>query len=425
MTAPLDCRATATPDLASEAFPTVQHAFRILLDEAAFDRIVERGEASSEREVGGVLVGRVLRDGAGPYVRVETTIDALHAEEKGAELTFTHATWDHIHQEMDRTHPTRRIVGWYHTHPGFGIFLSERDQFIHKSFFNLPFQIAVVYDPKSREHGVFCWRDSEPLRWRSYCVGSREHLWDGGRAESPTRAQSAPVAGEPDPGPGGSLDLGWRSMLGIGGVALLATALIALWLGGRLREPELDFLREQVRIGEIRGMQATLDNLNSDLLTLLRQSLDGSLVQGKLAPSLQELDEVAQTLRNAATPPAGREAALAKLSTARDRIARFALLRSDAEVMLANLERRSGTGSLSPDLSSQLAKNRLYIGKLYADVASEAARAGNLERARMLLTLAAQIDPGNQGLYQKTLQQLGPPGPAASAGAPPAPEVRQ
>jgi proteasome lid subunit RPN8/RPN11 len=49
-------------------------------------------------------------------------------------------------------------VGWYHSHPGLGVFLSEQDRFIHKSFFgDEPWYIAVVFDPASGERGVFVW----------------------------------------------------------------------------------------------------------------------------------------------------------------------------------------------------------------------------------------------------------------------------
>src|SRR5205823_14675631 len=127
------------------------------------------------------------------YLRIDATIDALHAEEKGAELTFTHATWEHIHKEMDSRHHDKRVVGWYHTHPGFGVFLSDRDQFIHRSFFNLAFQVAFVYDPKSHEHGLFVWHDNEVWRARRYWIGAREQVWDGLRAPADPK-QAAPPA---------------------------------------------------------------------------------------------------------------------------------------------------------------------------------------------------------------------------------------
>ena len=127
----LDTRAIDDKDVKQGKAPAVKTDFRVFVTEDAFDRAVERGAADTSREVGGVLVGELLRDDAGPFLRIDSTIDALHADEKGAEVTFTHATWKHIHEEMDAKHQGKKVVGWYHTHPGFGIFLSDRDQFIH------------------------------------------------------------------------------------------------------------------------------------------------------------------------------------------------------------------------------------------------------------------------------------------------------
>src|SRR4051812_25228774 len=184
----LDIRAIDEADLKKEKAPAVKTEYRVFLSEEAFDRAVERGGADTTREIGGVLVGEVKKDDAGPYLMIETTVDALHADEKGAELTFTHDTWDHINKEMDTKHKGKKVVGWYHTHPGFSVFLSDRDQFIQKSFFNLPFQVAFVYDPKSKEHGMFTWRDNEIQRARRYWVGSKEQVWDANRSKGePTK----------------------------------------------------------------------------------------------------------------------------------------------------------------------------------------------------------------------------------------------
>jgi hypothetical protein len=64
---------------------------------------------------------------------------------------------------MDEHHPGKKIVGWYHSHPDFGVFLSDMDMFIHRHFFNLPWQVAHVYDPIRKEEGVFVWRSGEPV----------------------------------------------------------------------------------------------------------------------------------------------------------------------------------------------------------------------------------------------------------------------
>jgi proteasome lid subunit RPN8/RPN11 len=48
-----------------------------------------------------------------------------------------------------------QVVGWYHTHPNYGIFLSEDDKVVVRSSFNARWHIALVYDPIRDEVGYF------------------------------------------------------------------------------------------------------------------------------------------------------------------------------------------------------------------------------------------------------------------------------
>ena len=106
-------------------------------------------------EVGGVLVGD-LGDGEMPVVT--GAIAALEARGERASVTFTHDAWSSIHAQMESAYPGKQIVGWYHSHPGFGIFLSGHDMFIQENFFSDPRQIAYVVDPHAGTEGVFGWR---------------------------------------------------------------------------------------------------------------------------------------------------------------------------------------------------------------------------------------------------------------------------
>ena len=72
----------------------------------------------------------------------------VQAVSGGASLTFTHETWADLHSQVEQKYPTEMIVCWHHTHPGFGVFLSGYDQFIHRNFFPEPWQIALVVDPR-------------------------------------------------------------------------------------------------------------------------------------------------------------------------------------------------------------------------------------------------------------------------------------
>jgi len=116
-------------------------------------QIRQHARASNKAEVCGVLIGSE-DDGV---TSVEASIPGANAVQGGTHVTFTQDTWEHIYRIKDRDYPEARIVGWYHSHPGFGVFLSDHDTFIHKNFFSAPQQVAWVYDPHSDEEGCFGW----------------------------------------------------------------------------------------------------------------------------------------------------------------------------------------------------------------------------------------------------------------------------
>ena len=95
-------------------------------------QIRQHARSSPKAEVCGVLIGEI----AGGTADVQACISGVNAAQGGAHVTFTQDTWEHIYKIKDRDFPDARIVGWYHSHPGFGIFLSDHDTFIHKNFFS-------------------------------------------------------------------------------------------------------------------------------------------------------------------------------------------------------------------------------------------------------------------------------------------------
>ena len=143
-------------------------AFHVVFAQDVIDDIRAHGRASPDVEVCGVLVGNVYHDDDGSGCYVAANIRGNGAEGRNAQVTFTSDTWAHINTMMDTKYTDERIVGWYHTHPGFGIFLSEMDLFIHKNFFAEPWQIAYVDDPIGGDRGVFVWENG--------CAVRRPHL---------------------------------------------------------------------------------------------------------------------------------------------------------------------------------------------------------------------------------------------------------
>jgi len=133
----------------------------ISMDPEVERQIEKYANTDTSRELAGVLLGELTGDSAKPEVRILAAIEAKYTEAVHTSVKFTHATWDYINKVKDEQYPHLRIVGWFHTHPGFGIFLSRWDMFIQENFFNLPWQIAYVVDPVGGTRGFFRWENGK------------------------------------------------------------------------------------------------------------------------------------------------------------------------------------------------------------------------------------------------------------------------
>lgn len=111
------------------------------------------------REVGGVLLGGFYRTDNGSYVEITDFIEATSALGTDVSLTFTHEAWEQINTEQAKRCPDLQIVGWYHSHPALGVFMSKEDEFIHSNFFTEPWHMAIVVDPVYHNWGCFKWND--------------------------------------------------------------------------------------------------------------------------------------------------------------------------------------------------------------------------------------------------------------------------
>ncbi len=136
-------------------------AVDILVDEPALRATQAHALSSLNREVAGVLIGpRPEKQPDGRYlVHIIDTIVAKHTVMQGASVTYTPESWRYLNDTLQQRYPddTGVMVGWYHTHPGFGIFLSGMDLFIHQNFFTQIWHVAMVLDPRARTSGFFCW----------------------------------------------------------------------------------------------------------------------------------------------------------------------------------------------------------------------------------------------------------------------------
>jgi proteasome lid subunit RPN8/RPN11 len=130
---------------------------KVFLSQSAYCRIIMHSSSEMDNEVGGALVGLWCsdRDTSEQFIVVQHMMPARYTRQGSVYLTFTQDTLVDFHDELDKNFSGKRIVGWYHTHPRMGIFLSHYDTWLHKNFFPEPWQVALVVEPHKSLGGFF------------------------------------------------------------------------------------------------------------------------------------------------------------------------------------------------------------------------------------------------------------------------------
>ncbi len=160
---------------------------RVAIDRTAYAELLFHAKESLEAEVCGVLAGACCEDEQGVFVHVEAVVRGHAAAGAATHVTFTQQTWNEIHQTLERDFPKLRIVGWYHTHPGFGVEFSDMDVFLQRNFFPGPAQIALVTDPLSGAVAIAANADEGIDYLPRFWVDGREQ-----QASVPVRAGARP-----------------------------------------------------------------------------------------------------------------------------------------------------------------------------------------------------------------------------------------
>ncbi len=123
-----------------------------------------------EHERGTIILGDYAEELGKTHVIISNYIEAKYTDASASTLTFTHETWDYVHKEHDAKFSDKKIVGWQHTHPSYGIFLSNYDLFIQENFFNMPFQVAYVIDPIQSIRGFFQWKNGKIEKLKGFYI---------------------------------------------------------------------------------------------------------------------------------------------------------------------------------------------------------------------------------------------------------------
>jgi proteasome lid subunit RPN8/RPN11 len=126
--------------------------FELYIPKKCMDKINKHCEFYAERrlEVMGFLVGDVYKFKGFTFALVK---DVISSELRSTNISvrFEKDGFGGLFEKLENLDYEYIIVGWYHSHPGMGCFLSSKDIDTQKRIFNRPFHSALVVDPISKE----------------------------------------------------------------------------------------------------------------------------------------------------------------------------------------------------------------------------------------------------------------------------------
>ncbi len=138
----------------------IKEIFAYRINQFVFSENKEMLDSRGEKipEIGGWIMGKYFKDNLRDkyvvsferFIQIHTPLD-----KSTTQLTFGHNAWHDLEKAKDIYKDEElELVGWFHTHPGWGVFLSGEDINTHETYFTEPFHIAMELESVDEPHDV-------------------------------------------------------------------------------------------------------------------------------------------------------------------------------------------------------------------------------------------------------------------------------
>jgi len=141
---------------------------KIYLEDYVYTYLYKYAKFYRGEERAAALIGTFMED-SGQMCAVISGAVQIPPETKGetGEL-FLETHLEEIQKQMEKYFPDKELMGWMHTQPGYGIFLTTQDLLIQKKYFKEAFQTLMIIDPIEDMDAFFAWEREELRSVKGY-----------------------------------------------------------------------------------------------------------------------------------------------------------------------------------------------------------------------------------------------------------------
>src|SRR5256885_1301489 len=98
---------------------------RIYIHNNILKTMHKRAHDADDYKIGGFYLNDLYRYKNRHYVDITVQIPTLKTKNTRTQLTFSNKTQKPLHKTIEKQKKSELVLGWYHTHPGYSVFLSN------------------------------------------------------------------------------------------------------------------------------------------------------------------------------------------------------------------------------------------------------------------------------------------------------------
>ena len=169
--------------------------FYVSMSKEAMSKVMDHVKSTPKEEVIGVLIGRM--DDETLFVEDALSGKAIKDENN---VVMPGETLAKIADDIVNKKAKGNIIGWYHSHPGIGVFMSEVDKDTQSRLQQFSaYVVALVSDPSTEEFKFFS--QDEKSKTTQTLANNQIHFHEPGETSMTTSLKKTYVAPRPTPPP--------------------------------------------------------------------------------------------------------------------------------------------------------------------------------------------------------------------------------
>ncbi|MEA4816357.1 MAG: LysM peptidoglycan-binding domain-containing protein [Lachnospiraceae bacterium] len=130
---------------------------KIYIEDYVYTYLNEFSKSGGNRERLAVLVGKHIDVQNQEIIVISGAVEGKDTVFTGDVEEFTDDSYNFINSQIDTYFKDLSIVGWMRSQPGFGAFISSRDEGFHKSCFKYSWQILYIIDPLEKMNAFYAY----------------------------------------------------------------------------------------------------------------------------------------------------------------------------------------------------------------------------------------------------------------------------